>query len=110
MPKLTFQVAVESGIRWDDETQSFLAYVPALKLYAQGATEEATQRALDSAMNLYFRSAGEEGMGGLLKVFKMAGLPVLGTHSPEPDGNAQYVKILEESGFTRIASRQYEFA
>lgn len=67
MPKLmgvTF--SLEGAIREDKETESFVAYCPALDLYSAGRTRPEAKKALQSAVDMYVRLCYDRGILGRL--------------------------------------------
>ena len=49
------------GVRWDEATGTYLGYMPALKLYAQGKTEKETETFMEKAAVLYCETALQRG-------------------------------------------------
>jgi predicted RNase H-like HicB family nuclease len=48
-------------VRKDEPTDSFLGFMPALKLYAQGRTPHEAERLMEKAVTLYLETAIQDG-------------------------------------------------
>lgn len=48
-------------VRKDDPTDSYLGFMPSLKLYAQGNTAQEAERMMEQAVGLYLKLAVQEG-------------------------------------------------
>ena len=57
----TMPIRLAAYVEKDDETGSFISYIPKLDLYSAGMTEEEAIQAAQSAVDLFFRTAADKG-------------------------------------------------
>ncbi len=79
-------------VRWDEPSETFVSYAPALDIYSQGETHQEAIRAIEGAMRMYLVTAFEtDKLSGVLKRFSEA-VPGIGPES----SSDQYIKVVQD--------------
>ena len=100
-----FQVKVKAigYIRWDEDTDVWVSYMPKLNLYSLGPTSDEAAEALGSAFGMYISICSDKGM--LDRVLKEAGLRIhMGP--VEPDEHTKEAEI--NTLFSESPAREVE--
>jgi len=78
--KIKFTINLKGATRHDEQTNLFVGFCPALKIYSQGTTEQEARHALESSLCLFVETCYKHGI--LDRVLTNAGFNPIGT--PEP--------------------------
>lgn len=68
----TIPIRLPAVVRKDEETGAFVSYIPKLDLYSAAMNEEEAMQAMQSAVDLFFRTAADKGT--LMQVLVETGL------------------------------------
>jgi predicted RNase H-like HicB family nuclease len=98
MSKIRVEFALNCHQRMDEEAGVFVGYIPALRLYSQGRSEEELKRALMGAAEMFIvRCYEREILGQVLRSRGMT--KAAGRHSLEP--MQQYIHVAPERNFDK---------
>lgn len=103
--RISFQVKLKAGIKFDEEAKVFVSFAPALQLYSQGLTKTEAKRALQDAVESWLIVAYENEV--LERALQQSGFKTVPTHVAQSPASDQYIswteeEILEEQHFEDI--------
>lgn len=84
----TLPIRLPAVVRRDQETGAYISYVRKLDLYSAAMTEEESVQAIQSAVDLFFRTAADKGT--LMQVLTETGLLSTGEKDPSSVQNHEF--------------------
>jgi hypothetical protein len=102
--KIKMETRLMAGIRFDKEAEVYVAYAPALRVYAQGENKKQAKVALRDAVESFLIVAYENGV--LEKCLKNVGFAIDASLAHKPSVGEEYIEIGEEE---ILAKKEFKY-
>jgi hypothetical protein len=93
--KIKMETKLVAGIRYDKEAEAYVAYAPALRVYAQGENKKQAKVALQDGVESFLMVAYENGV--LEKCLKNVGFVIDARPMHKSNVGEEYIEIKEEA-------------